>query len=112
MRDTVVVLSSQEMGLGDAALGKMLMKSFLYALKEQSEVISAVLCYNGGALLASDQSEVLEDLRALEAEGIPVLVCGTCAEFYHIKDVLAVGKVTNMFDIVERMSGAARIVRP
>ena len=37
---------------------------------------------------------------------------GTCLNFYDLKEKLAVGEVTNMYVIVEKMSGADRVVRP
>ena len=41
-----------------------------------------------------------------------ILTCGTCLDFYGIKDRLAVGQVTNMYEITEKQMNAALIVRP
>lgn len=112
MRDTVAVLSSKRMGEGDEKLGELLMKSFIFALKEHKEELSAVLFYNGGALLAAEGSEALEDLRELSEAGVELLICGTCADYFGIKEKLAVGRITNMFDITSRMQKAAHVLRP
>lgn len=108
----LVVLSANVMGGGDEKLGKALMKAFVFALTKQDQLPEAILCYNTGAYLTCEGADTLEDLRSLEAEGVTVLTCGTCLDFYGIKNTLAVGSVTNMYDIVERMEKAGTIVRP
>ena len=108
----LVVLSSDHMGEGAEELGKILMKSFLYALTQQDELPDTILCYNGGAKLTCEGSESLEDLKDLAARGVEILTCGTCLNFYGISEKLQVGSVTNMYDIVERMSSADRVIKP
>ena len=108
----LVVLSANTMGTGDEKLGKALMKAFVFALTKQDVLPETVLCYNTGAYLTSEGADTLEDLKLLESEGVTILTCGTCLDYYGLKDKLAVGGVTNMYDIVERMEAAAAIVRP
>ena len=110
--DTVVAIGSAAMGVGDDALGKTLMKGFIYALSQQEVLPAAVLFYNGGASIPTEGSVSLEDLKAMEAQGVEILTCGTCLDFYGLKETLAVGGITNMYDIVERMEAAVTIVRP
>lgn len=108
----VVVLSANVMGTGDEKLGTALMKAFVFALTKQDSLPEAILCYNTGAYLSCEDADTLEDLKALEAEGVKILTCGTCLDFYGIKEKLAVGSVTNMYEIVEVMEKAKKIVRP
>ncbi|MBQ4266209.1 MAG: sulfurtransferase-like selenium metabolism protein YedF [Clostridia bacterium] len=108
----VVVLSANVMGTGDERLGKSLMKAFVFALTKQDQLPQTILCYNTGAYLTCEGADTLEDLRALEAEGVTIRTCGTCLDFYGLKEKLAVGTVTNMYEIVECMEAAASIVRP
>lgn len=108
----LVVLSGNTMGSGDERLGKALMKAFVFALTKQDVLPETILCYNTGAYLTTDGADTLEDLKLLESEGVTVLTCGTCLDFYGLKEKLAVGGVTNMYDIVERMESAQTIVRP
>ncbi len=70
-----------------------------------------MIFYNSGVLLATEGPQ-LEDLKALSESGTEILACGTCLEFYGIKDKLAVGTVSNMYTIVEKLSGAAKVIRP
>ena len=111
-KNTVVVISSAAMGHGRDELGTALMKGFLYALSQQEQLPSTILFYNGGASITCEGSVSLEDLRSMEAQGVEILTCGTCLNFYGLTDKLAVGQVTNMYTIVEKMTGADRIVKP
>ena len=108
----VVVLSANIMGSGDERLGKALMKAFVFALTKQDQLPDTILCYNSGANLTCEGADTLVDLKSLAAEGVTILTCGTCLDFYGLKEKLAVGGVTNMYDIVERMETARLIVKP
>ena len=108
----LVVLSGNVMGTGDAKLGTSLMKAFVFALTKQDQLPDTILCYNTGAYLTCEGADTLEDLKLLESEGVTILTCGTCLDFYGLKERLAVGGVTNMYDIVERMENAAQIIKP
>ena len=108
----LVVLSGSEMGTDDPKLGKNLMKAFVFALTKQDQLPDTILCYNTGASLTCEGADTLEDLKLLESEGVTILTCGTCLDFYGLKEKLAVGGVTNMYDIVERMERAAQIIKP
>ena len=109
---TVVAITSARMGTGNDELGTALMKSFIFALSQQDELPSTLLFYNGGATLTTEGSASLEDLKSLEAQGVEILTCGTCLNYYGLTDKLQVGDVSNMYDIVEKLSGADLIIRP
>lgn len=108
----IVVLSSNQMGSGDEALGRLLMKGFVYAISHQDELPEKILLYNSGAFLSCEGSDSVEDLKEMEAQGVEVLTCGTCLNHYHMEDKLMVGGVTNMYDIAESMTKAGKIIRP
>lgn len=108
----VVVLSSDKMGEGDEELGKVLIKGFIYAITQLDKYPKAVLLYNSGVKLSSEGSDSIEDLKVLEENGVEILSCGTCLNFYNLQDKLQVGKVTNMYSIVEELAGATNIIRP
>lgn len=109
---TVVAIDSDVMGRGSEELGRTLMKGFLYALSQLEELPRTVLFYNGGARLTVEGSVSVQDLKNMEAQGVEILTCGTCLNYYGLTEKLAVGSVTNMYTIVEKLSGAARLVRP
>lgn len=109
---TVVVLSSEAMGVGDDTLGRALMKGFVYALTQLDEAPATVLLYNGGAKLSVEGAETVEDLKTLEEGGAEILTCGTCLNHYGLTEKLAVGSVTNMYVIAETMAKAGKVIRP
>lgn len=111
-KNTVVVIASNQMGVGEEALGKTLLKGFIYALTQQDRLPNCILFYNGGAAISCDGSDSLEDLKWLEEQGVEILTCGTCLNFYGIAHTLAVGKPTNMYEIVQKMTEADLIVKP
>ena len=102
--DTVVVIASNQMGEGAEEL--------VFSLTQQDKLPKTILLYNGGAYLTCEGSPMLEDLKALEAEGVEILTCGTCLNFYGLTEKLAVGGVTNMYVIAEKMLGAGNVVKP
>ena len=111
-KNTVVVISSSCMGEGDPELGAALMKSYIYALSQQDQLPSTIFFYNGGVKLVCEAAPTLEDLKSLEAQGVELLACGTCLNFYGLSEKLKVGTVTNMYVIAEKMSQASLIIKP
>jgi selenium metabolism protein YedF len=102
--NTVVVLSSNQMGNGSEELGQILMKGFIFALTELDELPSTVLLYNSGVKLSTEGSNSIEDLKTLQAQGVEILSCGTCLNYYDLTEKLQVGDVTNMYFILEKMA--------
>ena len=110
--NTVVVVASDRMGSGNDELGKVLIKGFIFAVTQLDTLPKTMLFYNGGATLTTEGSDSLEDLKSLEAQGVEIMTCGTCLDYYGLKDKLAVGTVTNMYSIVETMASAGKIIKP
>ena len=110
--DAVVAIASDKMGEGAEELGKTLLKAFVFSLTQQEKLPKTILFYNGGAHLTCEGSPMLEDLKALEAEGVEILTCGTCLNFYGLTEKLAVGGVTNMYVIAEKLLHAGNVVKP
>ena len=110
-KNTVVAIASERMGHGNDELGKVLMKGFIYALSQLDELPQTILFYNGGATITTEGSASIEDLKTMEAQGVEILTCGTCLDYYGLKDKLAVGSVTNMYTIVEKLNNADKIIK-
>ena len=111
-KNVVVAINSAKMGVGHDELGGVLIKGFIFALTQMDELPSAILFYNGGATLTTEGSASLEDLKNLEAQGVEIMTCGTCLNYYNVSDKLAVGEVTNMYAIVEKLTQADLVVMP
>ena len=100
------------MGSGDEKLGKKLMKAFIYALTSQDVLPDRVICYNRGAFLTTEDPDTVRDLQKLEKEGTVIMTCGTCLDYYGLKEKLQVGIISNMYDIVEALMNASSVIKP
>ena len=109
---TVMVFESDCMGRGNEELGRVLIKGFIYAVTELENLPNTMIFYNSGALLTAEGSDSIEDLQLLREQGVEVLTCGTCLDYYNKSDKLEVGEVTNMYTIVEKLAEATKIIKP
>ena len=107
---TVYIITKSAIGHDNAELGAVLMKGLIYALLEIQPAPKALLFMNSGVLLTSESSPVLAHLASLVQSGVEILSCGTCLDYLGVKEKLAVGGVTNMYNIVETMSAAAKVI--
>lgn len=108
----VVQIGAATMGQGDDELGALLLRSFLKTQRQLEKRPDAILFYNEGVRLCCEGSPLVDDLRALEAEGIEIIACGTCLNFLDLAKSLAVGRVTDMLEIATRLAEAGSTVRP
>ncbi len=107
---SVLVIQSDQMGKGDEELGRLLMKSFIYTVNETKPHPKAILFYNSGVKLTVKDSPVLDDLQDLLDAGVEIISCGTCLDFYNLKDNLAVGDISNMYTIYEKMQSGTNTI--
>ncbi len=106
----VILITSHKLG-EEEELGRLLMKGFLSTLGEATRRPSRLLFMNTGVFLTVEDSPVLGVLKELEAKGVEIYSCGTCLDYFGLKDRLAVGQITNMYDTVENLTGASLVVR-
>ncbi|HOY67844.1 MAG TPA: sulfurtransferase-like selenium metabolism protein YedF [Candidatus Ozemobacteraceae bacterium] len=111
-RPYVLVLNRPFMGTGSEELGKILMQACINSIRETTPLPSAILFYNAGVNLACENSPVLPALRDLESRGIRMLVCGTCLDYFDLKQNLLVGRVSNMYDIMQTIASAGTVFAP
>jgi|LSQX01.3.fsa_nt_gb selenium metabolism protein YedF len=102
-KDLTIVFNSDKMGQGNEELGGILVKGLMYTIKETTPLPSTLIFYNSGVKLTCEGSEALDDLKAMESAGVEILSCGLCLDYYRIQDKLAVGHITNMYNIYEKM---------
>lgn len=109
---TVIYCGSDRMGDGDDGFGRVLMRNFITTLLEMDPLPDMVLFVNSGINLTTEGSDVLEALEKLHDQGVDLATCGLCLEFYQKKEQLKVGRVTNMYEMVEVQCQALRVVSP
>ncbi|MDI6776600.1 MAG: sulfurtransferase-like selenium metabolism protein YedF [Syntrophales bacterium] len=106
----VVCITTDRFGTGSEELGRILMNAFLNTIWDYHPRPTKLLFINAGVMLTTEGSEVLEALELLEREGVDIFSCGTCLGYYGIKDKLRVGKVTNMYEIVDALLSGGRVI--
>jgi len=108
--NAVIFCSSSELGRGSTELGGLLMKSLMFTIVESKELPGSMLFVNSGVHLTCSNSPVLEHLKNLEQQGVEILSCGTCLDYYKLKENPGVGQVSNMYAIYEKMNKAGKVI--
>lgn len=106
----MVMIATDRMGYGDDVLGRKLMTSFVKTLKEMGDELWRLVFVNNGVKLTIEGSEILPVLKDYKAEGLQILVCGTCLTHFDLLDKKQVGETTNMLDIVTAMQLADKVI--
>ena len=106
---TVIILNNNQMGHGDAEFGRKLLGTCLRKLVSISD-LSAIVLYNEGVHLATKDSPVAVELRQLHERGVDLLACGTCVEYYGLKDKLLVERPSNMDEILACLAEADKVI--
>ncbi|HSR37238.1 MAG TPA: sulfurtransferase-like selenium metabolism protein YedF [Desulfurivibrionaceae bacterium] len=108
----VYVIPSDAMGHGDDNLGRVLLRAFIKTIDEMRPLPDAIYFYNTGVKVTASDSDLIPPLKVLEAQGVAIFSCGTCLDFFNLKNELRVGTITNMYEIMTAMSNAARVLSP
>lgn len=108
----VVYISADRMGRGQDELGGILIRAFLHTLNEIAPLPDTLIFVNTGVRLVIEGSPVLEDLQMLDSQGVDILACGTCLNYLELTEQVAIGTVSNMYDIAEALLGAGKVVAP
>jgi selenium metabolism protein YedF len=108
--ETVYLITKDTLGHGSEELGTVLMKSFLYTLTETEPLPRTLIFINSGVRLTTKDSPLLGHLQTLAGRGVQILSCGTCLDYFALKERLAVGQVTNMYSIVAEFGLAAKAI--
>jgi selenium metabolism protein YedF len=111
-KKVVVYINSHLLGKGDETLGSFLMKAFLKTLLDLGTQPNRLILINSGVQLAAEDSKVLESLQGLSEKGVEIVCCGTCIDFYELKGKMKVGVISNMYDIIQSVLEADRVVSP
>jgi selenium metabolism protein YedF len=107
---TVFFISGDELGKGERELGHSLMKAFLYAATQCDEPPSSMVFMNSGVRLVTENEETVAHVKELEEKGVEVVACGTCLDYYGLKEDLKIGRVSNMYEIQGILMDADRLV--
>ncbi|WP_373897221.1 sulfurtransferase-like selenium metabolism protein YedF [Haloimpatiens sp. FM7315] len=106
-----IAIMNNKLGHGDDELSSVLIKSYMFALSEAGVIPTDLIFVNSGVKLTVEDSEVLDSLKKLQEKGVKIQVCGTCLDFYNLKDKLAIGEISNMYSIVETMNTSDKVIK-
>ena len=109
--DTVILITGEDFGTGDEIPRKKLMKSFLETLCDSEAKPAKIILMNSAVKLAAQGSDVLEALLSLEGNGVQVFSCGTCVDYYQLNNVLRAGKISNMYDAIQSLMSAEKVIK-
>jgi selenium metabolism protein YedF len=111
-KKVLVYINTETIGVGSDELGRLLMNSFLHTLKELDVLPWRIVFINGGVKLVAGESEHVGILADIVNMGTEVLSCGTCLDYFHLKDKVRVGRISNMFEISSSFLQATHVIRP
>ncbi len=106
----VLLITTDQLGLGNAELGVLLMKNFIYTLTQRDELPKSIVLMNAGVKLSVEEASTYSDLADLAGRGVEILVCGTCLDYFKLKEHKQVGIVSNMYDITDLLLTARRVI--
>lgn len=106
LANLVIVVGRDVLGDGERELGEVLIKGYFYALSEYEPYPKAIIFLNSGVYLPTSHPQIIEYLKKLSDMGTEIHSCGTCLDYYHLKEMLQVGTISNMYAIVELMADA------
>ena len=107
---TTILITADGLGRGDDALGRQLMGNFLRKLLTQPVKPDKLIFYNAGVKLLADGSTALDAAHELQRAGVDLIACGTCVDFFKLRDEIRVGRVSDMRDIVATMNASATVI--
>jgi selenium metabolism protein YedF len=107
---TTIFINKDRIGHGSDELGSNLIKAFVTTIKDLAVQPRTICFMNSGVKLTVKGAETLPYLKELETRGIELLVCGTCLNYFNLKEQLGVGKISNMYDISETMLKSSKVI--
>ena len=108
--NTVIAISKNFMGNGSEELGKLLIKGFIYTSSEYDKLPKTIVFFNSGVKLTTEGSPCLDDLEKLQDNGVEIISCGTCLDYYGLKEKLKVGEISNRYTIYETLFNAGKVI--
>jgi len=109
--ELVLFVTTPLVGDESPELGAILARAFYKTLLDVEDRPDRIIFMHAGVRLSIEGSPVLGSLKDLHCQGVDIMSCGTCLDFFGLTEKLAVGVVSNMFEITEALLGAGRVVR-
>jgi selenium metabolism protein YedF len=101
MKHDVILIGNAGLGAGDSQLGGMILANFLKLLGERDDQPEYIILWNSGVQIVAEGSNWINHLKVLQEQGVKIIACRTCLEFFGLEDKVAVGEIGNMAQIQE-----------
>jgi selenium metabolism protein YedF len=110
MNEVAILVTNSGLGDGEKGLREKMMGVFLRTLDTFPQLPKKILFYTEGVKLVVEGSPVLGELEAWEEKGVRLIACGTCLDYFGLKDQVVVGEVGGMAAILEAMMEAEKVL--
>ena len=111
VEETLVYLFESDFIGRNRELGKILINGFLNAITSLPKRKSKIVLISNGVRLATAGSYVLDTLLELKQSGFEILICGTCLDFFKIRDKVRVGTISNALEIMGALTNESKVVK-
>lgn len=106
----VLVFTGDGLGQGEPALRHKLTRAYLGLVAEGHYRPAALCFYTEGVRLVAQASPVLDLLKQIEGQGVPLISCQTCLSHYGLTDQVGVGAIGGLHDIIEAQFRASKVI--
>ncbi len=103
MSSKTILIQGETLGRGNDELGELIMSNFLRLLEESPDKPKSLAFWNTGVKLVCEGSWALAHLKKLEEQGVEILACATCLDYFELTAKLKVGKLTNMLKSIDSL---------
>lgn len=102
----VLVINSESMG-EDKELGKTLIQACIHTLCDIDNIPQKIIFYNSGVKLFTNE-QISNDLISLKNLGTEIILCGACVQHYDINQ--DIGRISNMYEIMQTITSAKKVM--
>ena len=110
MQNTVILITNNGIGKADEKLQQLLAGKYFELLAQNGSLPAAICFYTEGVRLVCEGSPVIAQLRELEIQGVRLIVCSTCLNYFGLTEKLQVGIVGGMGDIIEAQIKTEKVI--
>lgn len=106
-----IFVTEKQLGSAQNELGTNLIRMYFYTLTQMDKLPKIIALMNEGVLLACQDEQIIENLKTLIEHGTKVMVCGTCLNFYDMRESLGCGTISNMYEILEAIAACTKVMK-
>jgi len=110
MQNTIILVTSNGIGTADENLQQLLAEKYFQLLLQNGSLPAAICFYTDGVKLICEGSPVIEQLRSLESQGVRLIICSTCLNYFNLSEKVQAGIIGGMGDILDAQIKAEKVI--